>query len=308
MTTESTIKIHPDTHQPTRAWDKLKVKQKCEKVDPLPPDTPIYPDKIRFVCISDTHTKIEIHPDKIPPGDVILHAGDITNVGFAKEVKVFNDFFLAKLPHPVKIVIAGNHDLTFDDDLVCNKRDYLKNNFRVTETNFECLLREYGVNNIKEILTNCVYLEDSSFDVCGIKIFGSPWQPEFCDWGFNLPRGQPCLDKWDLIPAGTDILITHGPPIGHGDFCFDGQRAGCVELLTTVQQRVKPQYHIFGHIHEGYGVTTDGHTQFINASTCNLRYQPINPPIVFDFPIPDGHSKDELLSINPARIIRNSQL
>ena len=65
--------------------------------------------------------------------------------------------------------------MTFDDDLVCNRRDYLKNNFRVTDTNFECLLREYGVNNIKDILTNCVYLEDSSFDVCGIKIFGSPW-------------------------------------------------------------------------------------------------------------------------------------
>ena len=83
--------------------------------------------------------------------------------------------FSAKLPHPVKIVIAGNHDLTFDDDLVINRRDYLKNNFRVTETNFESLLREYGVSNIKEILTNCVYLEDSSVDVCGIKIFGSPW-------------------------------------------------------------------------------------------------------------------------------------
>ena len=83
--------------------------------------------------------------------------------------------FSAKLPHPVKIVIAGNHDLTFDDDLVINRRDYLKNNFRVTDTNFECLLREYGVSNIKEILTNCVYLEDSSVDVCGIKIFGSPW-------------------------------------------------------------------------------------------------------------------------------------
>lgn len=76
-------------------------------------------------------------------------------------------------------------------------------------------------------------------------------QPEFHNWAFNLPRGKSCLEKWDLIPNDTDILITHTPPIGHGDFCYSGVRAGCVELLTTVQERVKPRYHIFGHIHEG---------------------------------------------------------
>lgn len=54
-----------------------------------------------------------------------------------------------------------------------------------------------------------------------------------------------------MIPEDTDILITHGPPIGHGDLCRSGLRAGCVELLSTVQNRVKPEYHVFGHIHEG---------------------------------------------------------
>ena len=53
-------------------------------------------------------------------------------------------------------------------------------------------------------------------------------------------------------------------------------------------------------------MTTDGHTKFINASTCTLRYKPTNPPVVFDYPIPEGHSKEELLSIKPARHIRNS--
>lgn len=76
-------------------------------------------------------------------------------------------------------------------------------------------------------------------------------QPEFHKWAFNLPRGSQCLEKWDKIPEDTDVLITHTPPIGHGDLCCTGVRAGCVELLTTVQQRVKPKYHIFGHIHEG---------------------------------------------------------
>ena len=46
-------------------------------------------------------------------------------------------------------------------------------------------------------------------------------------------------------------MITHGPPVGHGDLCEGGARAGCVDLLTTMQSRVKPKYHVFGHIHEG---------------------------------------------------------
>lgn len=76
-------------------------------------------------------------------------------------------------------------------------------------------------------------------------------QPEFGNWAFNLPRGEECLSKWDLIPDDTDILITHTPPLGHGDLVCSGVRAGCVELLSTVQNRVKPKYHLFGHIHEG---------------------------------------------------------
>jgi hypothetical protein len=76
-------------------------------------------------------------------------------------------------------------------------------------------------------------------------------QPEFCKWAFNVPRGEECLCKWNKIPDDTDILVTHTPPVGHGDLCCTGVRAGCVELLTTVQQRVKPKYHVFGHIHEG---------------------------------------------------------
>lgn len=124
--------------------------------------------------------------------------------------------------------------------------------------------------NIKEYLTNCTYLEDSSVDLYGIKIYGTPWyvnililfqfksiidsyfrQPEFGNWGFNLKRGDECLKKWNLIPEDTDILITHSPPLGYGDLVCSGVRAGCTELLATVQKRVKPKYHVFGHIHEG---------------------------------------------------------
>ncbi|KAK2535791.1 hypothetical protein Q9233_003517 [Columba guinea] len=66
------------------------------------------------------------------------------------------------------------------------------------------------------------------------------------------------------------------------------QRVGCVELLNTVQRRVRPKLHVFGGIHEGYGIMTDGYTTYINASTCTVSFQPTNPPIIFDLPTPQG--------------------
>lgn len=76
-------------------------------------------------------------------------------------------------------------------------------------------------------------------------------QPEFCGWAYNVTRGEPMLEKWNMIPDNTDILITHGPALGYGDLCSSQLRAGCSELLSTIQQRVKPLVHVFGHIHEG---------------------------------------------------------
>ncbi|CAJ0964004.1 unnamed protein product [Ranitomeya imitator] len=132
-------------------------------------------------------------------------------------------------------------------------------------------------------------------------------QPWFYGWGFNLPRGQALLDKWNLIPEATDILITHGPPLDlasrRTDLIQEGevlevnygfldwvpkklQRVGCVELLNTVQRRVQPRLHVFGHIHEGYGVMADGTTTYVNSSVCTVNYQPVNPPIVIDLPNP----------------------
>ncbi|KAL4696665.1 hypothetical protein H8959_002363 [Pygathrix nigripes] len=102
-------------------------------------------------------------------------------------------------------------------------------------------------------------------------------------------RGQSLLDKWNLIPEGIDILMTHGPPLGFRDWVpKELQRVGCVELLNTVQRRVRPKLHVFGGIHEGYGIMTDGYTTYINASTCTVSFQPTNPPIIFDLPNPQG--------------------
>jgi len=135
---------------------------------------------------------------------------------------------------------------------------------------------------IKASLKNCVYLEDSEYVTkSGIRIYGSPWQPEFCDWAFNLPRGKQLADRWALIPEGIDVLMTHGPPQGHGDKTNTGVVTGCADLLKRIQH-IRPPVHVFGHIHEGYGITTDQQTYFLNACIVNLGYKPVNPPLVFD--------------------------
>jgi len=278
------------TENPTKAWKEMESNQKVLHMDPMKLDTPISPNMVRFVCVSDTHSLINRMKHPIPDGDVFIHAGDFTRLGDSNEIRTFNKF-LGTLPHKHKIVIAGNHELSFDPNSECQ-----------VMTGFTSMKIRAAVNpttskdlptptDPRALLTNCTYLEDCGTQVYGLQIYGSPWQPEYGGWAFNLKRGEQCLEKWDKIPDTVDVLVTHGPPIGHGDLCATGVRAGCVELLTTVQERVKPKYHVFGHIHEGYGITTDGTTVFVNCSICNLSYAPINPPIIFDFPLPSGVTK-----------------
>ena len=215
----------------------------------------------RWVCISDTHSKHRRMHCPIPDGDVLVHAGDFSGTGGIKQLEEFCNW-MESLPHKHKIVIAGNHELSLEG-------------------------QSENSMTARELICSCkafTYLMDSSIDVLGYKVYGSPWQPEFCDWAFNLNRGPDCAYMWRQIPSNTDILITHGPPVGHGDLCKSGLRAGCVDLLTEILERVKPTYHIFGHIHEGYGCTKMGDTFFLNASTCTYNYHPRNPPLVFDLP------------------------
>ena len=276
----SDVSLHKLTATPDNAWAQIQVEknQKVETMTPQDPSSPPLPGHTRFVCISDTHSRTDSL--NVPAGDVLLHAGDFSNIGQEEDVFKFNAF-LGSLPHRYKVVIAGNHDISFDTE------EYAKTLWK----NFSHK-KKLNSNKLKSLISNALYLEDFGCELLGFRIFGSPWQPEFFNWGFNLKRGQLLLDKWNKIPDSTDILMTHGPPIGHGDMCIHGGRAGCVELLATIQKRVKPKVHVFGHIHEGYGQTTDGNTVYINASTCTLKYLPIQPPIVFDLPTPEAvHSK-----------------
>ncbi|MGH9368132.1 MAG: metallophosphatase domain-containing protein [Thermoanaerobaculia bacterium] len=207
---------------------------------------------VRVVCLSDTHNcqgRFEV-----PEGDLLVHAGDLTGRGTVPEVAAASRW-LASLPHPHKIVVAGNHDFLFE--------------------------REAPL--ARSLVTGAVYLEDSGVGAAGLSIWGSPWQPWFYDWAFNLPRGPALREKWARIPEGLDILVTHGPPAGILDVTAAGEAAGCEELADRLaSMRRPPRLHVFGHIHEGYGVVRAPRTTFVNASVCDVAYRPINRPIVID--------------------------
>lgn len=134
------------------------------------------------------------------------------------------------------------------------------------------------------------------YSLRGCSLCSTPWQPEFCNWAFNLPRGDKLLDKWRRIPSDTDVLITHTPPFGRGDQ-VGYMNVGCEDLMREVQERIKPTLHVFGHVHEGYGSSTDGVTTYFNASSCTHDYEPVNPPFVFDLDVP--RSKTSIVRSDP---------
>lgn len=205
---------------------------------------------MRIVCLSDTHS---LHSQiQVPEGDILLHAGDLTRRGHLQELEEAARW-LRSLPHQEKILIAGNHDF--------------------------CLQQQ--PEKARDLLQGLTYLKDSFCHCQGLKIYGSPWQPWFHDWAFNLRRGEPLREVWARIPEDSQIVITHGPPQGILDRCYDGREVGCQDLLERLQV-VRPRLHLFGHIHEAYGQRKVGETLYVNASTCSLHYKPIQAPVVID--------------------------
>lgn len=192
---------------------------------------------MRLVAVADTHT-FEADLGSVPDGDVFIHAGDLLRRGTIDELVAVSDW-IRGLPHAVKLVVAGNHDWCFVDHR-------------------EEALRLFG--------PDITYLQDGGIDVGGLRFWGSPWQPEYNGWAFNLPRGRPLAEKWALIPDETHVLITHGPPQGFGDRAGMAERTGCEDLLRTVR-RVRPALHLFGHIHQDGGLWRDDDLCFVNVTT-----------------------------------------
>ncbi|CAB3404302.1 unnamed protein product [Caenorhabditis bovis] len=305
LQSRQTVGIHQYTEDPTVAWEMLREKRPVKPVRLMRLDTPVKPDHVRFVCIGCTHGE-PLDLSILPPGDVLIVSGDFTSCGLPNEVYSFNKH-LGKTKFAYKIVIGGNHECTFDESFLKIHKETDPKEMALKQSLLTALHSDSksGSCSSKLLLTNAIYLEDNVIELFGITIYGTPWQPKVDNWAFNLSRGQALLDKWNMIPSGVDVLVTHTPPLGHGDQMLNGQRMGCVELLNTVFKRVKPKYHVFSHIHEGYGCTTDGYTKFINCCLCNENLDLKNAPIIFDIPV-HPHTKQFYLQ-NVKKIMKRFQ-
>ena len=212
---------------------------------------------MRIVCLSDTHLRTPAAG--VPEGDILVHAGDLTMGGTEPETEEALQW-LEGLPHKHKLVIAGNHDFLFEG-------------------------RAPRARAIMATHPALTYLQDTGVTIGDLNLWGTPWQPWYYDWAFNLRRGAEIKAKWDLIPPNTDVLIVHGPPAGWLDRNSQGKQCGCADLLAAVQH-IAPHLVVFGHIHEGYGeaeLVDKGHRiRLINASICDAGYQPVNRPVVVD--------------------------
>ena len=207
--------------------------------------------QLRIVHISDTHG----HAIRgVPYGDILIHSGDGTNRGTLSETARLNSW-LGDLPHPYKLYIPGNHDFLFQLDPVLGR----------------------------STLGSCTVLIEEEIEIEGIRIYGTPYQPRFNNWAFNC-FPEELTSKYACIPTGLDVLVTHCPPYGILDRCPAG-RVGSRELRSRLLELGDdgPKYHLFGHVHESYGMGTRGPTtRYSNASICTGDYQPINTPLTWE--------------------------
>lgn len=219
---------------------------------------------MNILAISDTHG-FHWEINDVPDVDILIHAGDATNhKNTIKNEVEFRSFaqWWGAFPAKHKVYVPGNHDA------FATKR--------------------HLIDDLKKV---SIYLEHENVEIEGVSIFGSPYVPTFGDWYFMKSRNK--LSRyWDQIPNETDILITHGPPKGILDLSYNRLRelefCGDNALLKAVR-RVKPKYHIFGHIHDNGDIMNHGMfkregTTFCNASMVkdgSFEYGISNNPIFF---------------------------
>lgn len=221
-------------------------------------------NNMKITFISDTHTKHHQVTSQLPGGDLLIHAGDFSSRGHEHEVDGFFDWFNGLDNYTNKIVIAGNHDFMFENDPMLAK-------------------------DIISYYPNVTYLQDD-LEVIGedysssVKVWGSPWQPEFHNWAFNLPRnGEELKEKWDMIPYNIDIVVTHGPAWGHLDTVVgQSMNLGC-ELLAEQMKVIKPKIHVCGHIHSGYGYKYVDGVHYFNAAVLGEDYNFTQKPMTVEW-------------------------
>ncbi|MHB8147994.1 MAG: metallophosphatase domain-containing protein [Vulcanimicrobiaceae bacterium] len=222
---------------------------------------------MNVTCISDTHSRHEAL--SLAPGDVLIHAGDLTSLGSVQDILAVYAW-LERQPFKHIIVVPGNHDSAFE------QMRYLPSALKGEFPKITTLINQ--VTQIGKYL-----------------IYGSPYTPYFFDWAFNFsPGGKGLRDAermWESIPNETNILITHGPAYGMRDVNNRKEFCGDSALKARIEKLQNLRLHVFGHIHPSYGVTVEGARTFVNAAICDDLLDPINQPIRVDlsaFPVTNG--------------------
>jgi Icc-related predicted phosphoesterase len=214
---------------------------------------------MKLCLISDTHTKHQYIGIKKYDADVLVHCGDISGNGGIAAITDFLEWFNGLEQFKHKIFIAGNHDWLFE-----------RNNSLARQ-----VVEDVGKGDI-------IYLENESVVIDNIKFYGTPVQPPFCNWAFNVFEPK-LTEYWKIIDDDTDVLITHSPPYMIGDYVpYSMQHEGSPSLYKEVVERIKPRLHAFGHIHEGYGQWDIDDIKFVNASSLDADYVAVNDPIIVE--------------------------
>lgn len=210
---------------------------------------------MKIVCISDTH----FYPvtKEIPDGDVLIHAGDLTGYGTLKQVAAAGNW-LGRLPHPIKLVVPGNHDFLFQMNPSLARQ----------------VLGE-GKNGVNVLIHQMYVHKDVVF-------WGSPWSVKFQNWAFGLPPAHSAAE-WAKLPSGIDVLITHGPAAG----ILDTVRGKNVGHLGDIGLRNwlrnhNLKLHVCGHIHDSHGQVEIEGTTHVNAAICDEQYNHTFDPIVVE--------------------------
>jgi Icc-related predicted phosphoesterase len=220
---------------------------------------------MRIVALSDTHTLQAQVP--MPEGefDVLIHAGDMGNLGKVTEYETIGNWFRSvKHQYKYQIIVPGNHDWGF-----MNHPEFIMNSY------FD---------------PDVILLIDKGVEIDGVKFYGCPWMPQFYDWAF-MRREDELIPYYNAIPDDTEVLITHCPPHSILDKAtrryrlseaHHYDRCGSTTLYERVKQLPKLKHHIFGHIHYGYGTEKIGDVTFHNVASLNENYYYQNPPQIIE--------------------------
>ncbi|KAF2026145.1 hypothetical protein EK21DRAFT_92686 [Setomelanomma holmii] len=210
---------------------------------------------ILLLILSDIHGVWPYSPaNPAPKADITIHCDDLTHIGgLASFKRAIED--IKTVDAPLKLVIAGNHDLEVDEQWVRNHMEDNEEEAHEEDVNeskkcidFLKAQKERGIHYLEEGVHN--------FELKGgktLKVYASPYTPKFNGYAFPYTEEE---DRFNAdanpIPAEVDIVITHGQPFlpeNHNftlDVNKDGLHCGCEKLADAIR-RARPRLHCFGH-------------------------------------------------------------